>query len=1725
MAPSKFGSIRSRTRPTGLGSPFRDDSIVTFRYEHTVASTPPIPVGPTKPSSISLSHSQAHSLSQSCSSQHLAPISCSAPPYGIRRRTLVRSTSCSTFGPVSAASSSISLHAEPSFSRSHSTTNLQASPGCSTSAPNQQQRPLSRAASSSAVSSVPLRALTRPPSTTSALRRKPSTLAAAVAATRNPPPPPPVEDHPLFRDSVPNSPASVTFDLPTLIKYNSGASDHCNTLPSGLARLSQSNSTRSASTRASSTDQSDSFWNRSSSFAGTASSASTICEGSISEQDSCVYSAAISAQRRSSRKREHALISKSLGRRPSALAPTFTIPNFGPASAAVSPTEPPSPFSKPLSRNISSAASSRSVSPTFGAHPCSPLFLDVVHETQVPQETSVAIMAPTAPRYNSLDAATNSIVVDARLSFDLAFTNGGSPYPRHFPETPLPIPDQVAQIVRPGAVSPAASDMSSCYSTAPQSVSSNSATSSDKRSRRTSAFGLRSMSSVRNRFRRRSPTDVTPLRHHESAIASVTSSVGRYSLSASRTSGTSGSDAFTTTTTPMQSSFLGVSRLSLHVGGSRSRPTTANTQAEPTEIQPQKASESSATYPPRRLSHDVPTVGPPPTAPGAPASPNAAAHVEPPCTWTTSRTPAALGPGTSSPIPAGQFRSPLSHSPFQPQQHQPQNTRAREFFLSHDSRLQSVPVFPVPSRYHQHRAPPAFTLLPPIRSSPQSSSSLAQQPHPPSSASSVDHHYPRPHTPAKAHHVSLPPSASKNQFTVDFAAFSFDDLDLVAPDFDSRPPPDLRLSIDITASNPNPSSAEASCSTTLTSTRDQRPTTSVGPALPHRSSLRRRAREPIAVSTPTAKSRLSLTEGIWPRPFKTTLTEDTSIDKNHKSSSDKVPSVEASPHNTPEQPEEESFLPLSVAIPSDSLLDDDFLTGISFSKRGSVMLGGSRVISRSALEEYFKSTASAEAAANDANPAVDQTAQDTVLPSIENADTKPVISTEEPVAPTEQAQELPSSPPEPVSNWSWKDPPIIRKTSPTPSPSFSSLLGPRLPRDPTYDFIDVVCDQLASRTETPDTLLGDAPGHESDTTAGDPEPFDSDLDSPGIMAMAPTIPPASSGRRGMPDLEKESHKVRSLYEGGDSVCWEDGHQGSNDGNGPSSRLESSVAERLEPMPEAPEEANSQQVTRNKPINDAHLGETRSMSPSQRDSHRIRQEFELAGGLEDWQNVDSEDVDRYGFINPRNPDSRISTPTESRQQQMQGRSRKFAAKKESSLHSHSMLGRTPSRKISARSLNTQASEVSALSWRSTRSAARQAANLLPVNRERRWMDEAGDMLTLAPGISDISDDVDAGRISESLKRKEWQRIEKWRSMAIVRNHGVPGQGQRYDFDMKDPKLIERTWKGIPDCWRAAAWWSFLSQSAKEHGSAPSEEGIMSSFHALQTKPCTDDVQIDLDVPRTISGHIMFRRRYRGGQRLLFRVLHALALYFPEVGYVQGMASLAATLLSYFDEEQAFVMLVRLWTLRGLARLYSHGFDGLLDSLRELEGVWLGGKPVAKKMADLSIDPTAYGTRWYLTLFNLAIPFGAQLRIWDVFMLLGTPAIDGPLPPPPSAIAVTPVSAPRRSTINLMPARSKHTSASASASSSSSNPPPTRSGTGSKSIAGPAPPTPTDGLQVLHAAAAALIQALGDVLLDSDFENAMKALTSWIPVKDEDMLMRVTMAEYKTHFLNRKKKRLA
>ncbi|KAJ5382702.1 hypothetical protein N7517_000613 [Penicillium concentricum] len=475
--------------------------------------------------------------------------------------------------------------------------------------------------------------------------------------------------------------------------------------------------------------------------------------------------------------------------------------------------------------------------------------------------------------------------------------------------------------------------------------------------------------------------------------------------------------------------------------------------------------------------------------------------------------------------------------------------------------------------------------------------------------------------------------------------------------------------------------------------------------------------------------------------------------------------------------------------------------------------------------------------------------------------------------------------------------------------------------------------------------------------------------------------------------------------------------------------------------------------------------------------RIKRETqELAGGAEYWQNVGAEEVDRYGFIRPAknskgseiNPLQRVTTSlllaseTPRRKRSIRPPT---APASNRSFNGPSLVRKISQSSLSARPSSSQSNYGPPL--RRTTSRLRAATNHLPHNRDRKAKDEAADMLTLPTPSAGENEDAP---ITRAMRRKEWQREDKWTKMAKPTKKSKDGGGMTFEFDTQSSKLIERTWKGIPDRWRSTAWYSFLEASARRHKGSPPADELIEAYNELQFISSPDDVQIDIDVPRTISSHIMFRRRYRGGQRLLFRVLHAMSLYFPDTGYVQGMATLAATLLAYYDEEHSFIMLVRLWQLRGLEELYKCGFAGLMEALADFEREWLAGGEVATKLNEVGIPPTAYGTRWYLTLFNYSIPFPAQLRVWDVFMLLGDAEDNTGRP----------------------------------ATSGKNKSPPADN-----------PRTFGQGLDVLHASSAALIDGMRDIILESDFENIMKVLTSWVPIKDTEMFMRVAKAEWKVH----------
>lgn len=273
--------------------------------------------------------------------------------------------------------------------------------------------------------------------------------------------------------------------------------------------------------------------------------------------------------------------------------------------------------------------------------------------------------------------------------------------------------------------------------------------------------------------------------------------------------------------------------------------------------------------------------------------------------------------------------------------------------------------------------------------------------------------------------------------------------------------------------------------------------------------------------------------------------------------------------------------------------------------------------------------------------------------------------------------------------------------------------------------------------------------------------------------------------------------------------------------------------------------------------------------------------------------------------------------------------------------------------------------------------------------------------------------DARAAADTLHRqREHERIAKWSRMLTVKGRDQGHNAVQFDFAKGiDRKLRRRVYKGIPDSWRSAAWSALIQHRqqteegrhsyslAQSHLKGPAVSVPVSlnrpdpqNFERLTAMPSAYDVQIDLDVPRTISGHIQFHTRYGQGQRSLFHVLHAMSMLCEQCGYCQGMGPIAATLLCYFSPERAYAAMVSMHNHLNLHTTFSPGFPGLVENLFVQDRLLRKYTPeLAAVFDDQMIVASSYATKWYITLFSNSIPFETQLRVWDAWLLDGQDVI--------------------------------------------------------------------------------------------------------------------------------------
>ncbi|KAK2819773.1 hypothetical protein Q7C36_021419 [Tachysurus vachellii] len=231
------------------------------------------------------------------------------------------------------------------------------------------------------------------------------------------------------------------------------------------------------------------------------------------------------------------------------------------------------------------------------------------------------------------------------------------------------------------------------------------------------------------------------------------------------------------------------------------------------------------------------------------------------------------------------------------------------------------------------------------------------------------------------------------------------------------------------------------------------------------------------------------------------------------------------------------------------------------------------------------------------------------------------------------------------------------------------------------------------------------------------------------------------------------------------------------------------------------------------------------------------------------------------------------------------------------------------------------------------------------------------------------------LEEKQKQLEVERVQKWLKMV-----------RKWEKYKNSERMMKRVYKGIPLQLRGQAWNLLLDvEKVKKENEGKYERMIK------QAKVYSTEIkQIDLDVNRTFRNHIMFMDRFGVKQQSLFHVLTAYSVYNTEVSYCQGMSQIAAILLMYMNEEDAFWAMSQLLTNQKHAMhgFFIPGFPKLQRFQNHHDQILSKLLPKLKKHLDKEqMSSGIYSTKWFLQCFIDRTPFTLTLRLWDIFILEG------------------------------------------------------------------------------------------------------------------------------------------
>ncbi|KAI0741988.1 TBC-domain-containing protein [Daedaleopsis nitida] len=228
--------------------------------------------------------------------------------------------------------------------------------------------------------------------------------------------------------------------------------------------------------------------------------------------------------------------------------------------------------------------------------------------------------------------------------------------------------------------------------------------------------------------------------------------------------------------------------------------------------------------------------------------------------------------------------------------------------------------------------------------------------------------------------------------------------------------------------------------------------------------------------------------------------------------------------------------------------------------------------------------------------------------------------------------------------------------------------------------------------------------------------------------------------------------------------------------------------------------------------------------------------------------------------------------------------------------------------------------------------------------------------------------DPKKLREASKTKLWTNY--------LRTHGRNLTLLRY------PQATRLVQVGLPNRLRGEMW-ETLSGSLYLRFENPGYYDRITAENQGRTNTSTEEIEKDLH--RSLPEYSAYQSEE--GIGALRRVLQAFSFKNPETGYCQAMNILAAAILIYMSEEQAFWLLEVICD-RLLPGYYSPSMHGTLLDQRVFESLVHRCLPIIHDHCqEVDVQLSVASLPWFLSLFINSMPMVFAFRIMDCFFCMG------------------------------------------------------------------------------------------------------------------------------------------